>query len=494
MTWSFEYAPSSALPPLFWLAEITGKSVRVRCGIAVRTMDGGFFEGTWSGPSDMASVVDGHTVFGSGIVARGGELIVVTPSHMLEPVCHTRDGQTLLLSNSFVALLVATGRELRGDFLYPPILGVTNRGLSGSTIEVPTKTDPITMQYFFNLAVNRTGALELRSKSSYPAFTGYASYRDFLIANTKSAFINAPGYEPVVAMSSGYDSTASGAVAARAGCKRVVNFRTGWAWQGYTGDVDSPDVAAKALGMDVERYERLAYMECDDAPEAEFLATGGTGEDVVYRSMDMALAKRIVVTGYWGGAAWRGHARYGLKRIDLSGASMAEFRNRVGMIHMPLPYIGGLHQPTMAAIRTSDEMKPFAVGGEYDEPVARRLAEEAGVPRGSFGVEKLAASQRIHVFGVEGMSSSGRSSFEAFAGVEALAGLPRKDVVGKRHRGLIKAAAALHLDPLAAGLRERVRQVVNHEPVLGSLLLRWAVELTKPRYVELARPEVSSRD
>ena len=132
-------------------------------------------------------------------------------------------------------------------------------------------------------------------------------------------------------------------------------------------------------------------------------------------------------------------------------------------------------------------MKPFAVGGEYDEPVARRLAEEAGVPRGSFGVEKLAASQRIHVFGVEGLSPSGRASFEAFAGPEALANLPRKQVIGKRHRGLIKAAAALHLDPLAAGLRERVRQVVNHEPVLGSLLFRWAVEVTRPRYAALSR-------
>jgi hypothetical protein len=238
--------------------------------------------------------------------------------------------------------------------------------------------------------------------------------------------------------------------------------------------------------MDVERFERLAYMECDDAPEAEFLATGGTGEDVVYRSMDVALSGRIMVTGYWGGAAWRGHARPRLRRVDLSGASMSEFRQRVGMVHLPLPYIGGLHQPTMAAIRSTAEMKPFVVGGEYDEPVPRRLAEEAGVPRGSFGMEKLAASQRIHAFGLEAMSRSGRASFEEFAGHAALANLPRKDVIGRRHRVLIKAGAKLHAESLTAGLRERVRQVVNHEPVLGSLLFRWAVHQTRPRYEELA--------
>ena len=492
MTWRFEYAPSAALPPLFWLAAITGDVVKVSCGVGVRTSESGFFEGTWSGPNELAAVTDAHTVFGTGAMARGDALLVITPSHMLESVSHVRVGDTLLLSNSFVAVLVASGLQLRADVLYPPILGVTNRGLAGSTIDVPTNVAPITMQYFFNLAVGADGRVSLREKPTYPTFTDYGAYRDFLIENTRSVFQNAPDFEPVVAMSSGYDSTASGAVAAQAGCKHVVNFLTGWAWQGYTGDVDSPDAAATALGMDVEPYQRLAYMDCDDAPEAEFLATGGTGEDVVFRSMDTALTGRIVVTGYWGGAAWRGHARPRLKRIDLSGASMAEFRKRVGMIHMPLPYIGGLHQPAIADIRQSAEMRPFSVGGEYDEPVARRLAEEAGVPRGSFGVEKLAASQRLHVFGVEGMSRSGRASFEEFAGPEALARLPRKDVIGRRHRGIIKAAAALHLDPLTAGLRERVRQVVNHEPVLGSLLFRWAVEVTRPRYAELAPPSPTS--
>ena len=486
MTWQFKYAPSATLPPLFWLAKVRGNVVDVRCGLAVRTSDEGFFEGTWSGAAKLTGVLEAHTVFGTGVFTKGDDLIVITPSHMLEAVHHARDGEgALYVSNSLVALLVATGRELRDDVRYPPILGVTNRGLAGSTIEVPTTTQPITMQYFFNLVVNASGDLALRDKPEYEEFANYQAYRDFLVEHTRSAFANASDYEPVVAMSSGYDSTACAAVAAQAGCRLVVNFRTGWPWKGYKGDVDSPDVAARALGMAVERYERLAYMECDDAPEAEFVSTGGTGEDVVYRSMDTALARRIVVTGYWGGAAWRGHGREGLRRIDLSGSSMAEFRKRIGMIHVPLPYIGGLHQPRMAAIRNSAEMKPFSVGGEYDEPVARRMAEEAGVPRDSFGRQKLAASQLMHRKGISAMSPSGRASFEGFAGKAALANLPSRAAIGRRHRGLIKAAAALHLDPLTAGMRERVRQSVNYEPVLGSLLFRWGVDTTRPRYAEI---------
>ncbi len=154
--------------------------------------------------------------------------------------------------------------------------------------------------------------------------------------------------------------------------------------------------------MDVESYERLAYLACDDAPEAEFLATGCTGEDVVYRSMDTALSRQD-----------HGHRLLGRCRVARPRASRASrgstspdhrsasFRMRVGMIHLPLPYIGGLQQPSMSVIRSSAEMKPWTVGGEYDEPIARRLAEEAGVPRASFGQEKLAVSQRIHAFGLE---------------------------------------------------------------------------------------------
>jgi hypothetical protein len=33
-------------------------------------------------------------------------------------------------------------------------------------------------------------------------------------------------------------------------------------------------------------------------------------------------------------------------------------------------------------------MKPWTLGGEYDRPIARRIAEEAGIPRELFGQQK----------------------------------------------------------------------------------------------------------
>jgi len=486
--WRFEFQRSPSLPPLAWLARVRDLVVAVNVGRSVRLDERGFFEGTWSGAPGLPAVARSSTVFGSGIVIDGRELIVVPPSHMLEPVylATERDG-TLVISNSLVALLCATGRELDSETLYPPLVGTSNRGLSHAVQATPTTTDPITLNYFENLLVNINGSKIVRPKPRDEPFGSFSDYRDRLVAHVRSAFDNAPGYSPAVAMSAGYDSTAAAAVGAAAGCRRALTFRTGRAWAGHRGDADSCDVAADALGLTVDRFDRLAYQQLLDAPEAEFLATGVTGEDVVFRSLERALPSTLLMTGFWGGAAWRGFDRTNLSRIDLSGASLGEFRLRVDMIHLPMPYIGGLQQPSFSAFRSSPELRPYSVGGGYDEPVARRLAEEAGVPRSSFGVQKLAASQRLNLYGLKAMSASGRASFERFAGKDALTSLPRKKVIRGGHRAAIKIAHALHADWLVAGLVERRWRVVHFEPVLGSLLLRWAVDEIRPRYAELVR-------
>lgn len=57
---------------------------------------------------------------------------------------------------------------------------------------------------------------------------------------------------------------------------------------------------------------------------------------------------------------------------------------------MPVPFIGALRHPDLYGIAHSDEMLPYRLGTDYDRPLARRMAEEAGVPRELFGQEKKA--------------------------------------------------------------------------------------------------------
>lgn len=485
--WRFEFERVPSLPPLAWLARVRKRRVAVICGRSVRTEDSGIFEGAWAGDSDISGAARATTVFGSGMVVDGDELIAVPPAHPFEPLylATQRDG-TLVVSNSFVGLLQATGRELDPDTLYPPLFGLINRGLAHAVIEIPTTTDPITVRYFENIWIAHDGSTTVRPKPREELFADFNAYRDRLRERVRSTFEHAAEYSPVVALSSGYDSTATASVAAHAGCRRAATFRTAWPWQGYSGAEDSGEATARVLGLDIQVFDRLGYQQRVDAPEAEFLATGMTGEDVVQRSMEAALPKSVLLTGYWGGAAWRGYPRANLSRLDLSGASMGEFRLRMDFIHLPMASIGATNQPDLLRIRTSPEMRRYSVGGLYDEPVARRLAEEAGVPRGTFAVQKRAASQLIHRFGLEALSPSGRASFESFAGSSALASLPRRDRIGRHHRLAIRIAHAVHADGLVSGLVERKWRGVHIEPVLGSLLLRWAVEEIRPRYAPLA--------
>ena len=485
--WTFEYDVDASLPPLAWVALVRPGIVYAKCGGSVRRGVDGFFEGTWAGAADLPAVAASSTTFGSGIVRDGATVVIVPTAHTLEQLfmAPLRNGE-LLVSNSLVATLAATGRELDPGVPYPPIFSQIMRGLSRATFEIPTTTQPLIGHFFENIAIATDGSRQLRPKPREAPFESFADYRDRLLAITASAFGNAPGYVPKVALSSGYDSAGSAAVAARVGCSQALTFRTGWAWRGYEGDDDSGEATAAHLGMQTELFERMAYSALDDAPDAEFLATGMSGEDVVYRSMEPALRRSILITGYFGGAAWRGGDRSEMKRVDVSGASLAEFRLRNDFIHLPLPYIGVIQHPSLLRLRASPEMKPYSVGGVYDEPVPRRLAEEAGVPRGSFAVQKRAASHRIHVLGVDGLADSSRASFREFMGGRLPEPRPRRRITGW-DRLKLRWAHAFRVDHLVAGLAQRKLDAVMIEPTLGTQLLRWGVAQIAPRYESVRR-------
>jgi hypothetical protein len=485
--WRFDYRPAAALPPLAWGARLAGGAAVVDCGVAVRCTADGFFEGSWAGGAELAAIPAASTVVGSGIVADGARALVVTPSHTLEGIFFVRSAGTLVLANTLAGLLEACALELDPNVRYPPLFGQINQGIRRALIELPTSGPPIEQLYFHNLAVTVDGATAVSAKPAEPPFSTFAEYRDLLVVQTRSVFANAPGYTPVVALSSGYDSTAVAAVGTAAGLRRAASLRDGVAWRGYGGTSDSGARAAQALGLALAEFDRLAYLAADDLPEAELLANGMSGEDIVLRSLEPELHRSILLSGFWGGAAWRGPDRSELKRTDLSGTSLTEMRLRLDFIHLPVPYLGGLQQPTLARLRLSDEMRPFSVGGVYDEPVARRLAEEAGVPRGAFATTKLATSRRFHIEGLAGLSRAARADLERFAGADALRRLPPRPPFDRRHRLAIRLAKALRVPRLVAGLEQRGRAAVHIEPVLGSLLLRWALSVVRPRYRSLRR-------
>jgi hypothetical protein len=61
-------------------------------------------------------------------------------------------------------------------------------------------------------------------------------------------------------------------------------------------------------------------------------------------------------------------------------------------IHVPVPMIGARRHTEVSLISRSAEMAPYRIGTDYDRPIPRRVLEDRGVPRSSFGQRKKAAS------------------------------------------------------------------------------------------------------
>jgi hypothetical protein len=128
------------------------------------------------------------------------------------------------------------------------------------------------------------------------------------------------------------------------------------------------------------------------------------GEDVVMTAFEAALDGKVLFTGFHGDKVWHygtGKVSKMIVRGDASGGSLAEFRLRVGFIHLPIPFIGCLQHPSINEITMSSEMKEWYLhrdtkaGQIYNRPIPRRLAEEAGVPRAWFGQQKRAVTQPL---------------------------------------------------------------------------------------------------
>ena len=238
------------------------------------------------------------------------------------------------------------------------------------------------------------GTLTIAAKALPPEFRDYCEYASYLHSVTAQVFKNAadPGrrfqYRPISTVSSGYDSAASAAIASSCGCTEAISLSTS-----NKGEPDSGRVVAQALGLRHADYERMQRLPDQGLLEAEFLAPGMQGEDVVYSVFEDRLHGRILTTGFAGTIWYKTNpCMANFRRGDISGCSLGEFRLRTNFLHMPMVFVGGLRCCEIKRISNSPEMVPYSVGGDHDRPVPRRILEEAGVPRLAFGQAKRGAS------------------------------------------------------------------------------------------------------
>lgn len=326
-------------------------------------------------------------------------------------------------------------------------------------------------------------------------FDSFDTYRRYLEDTLSAVFENGADparafpYTALSTCSSGYDSTACSALAARLGCREGVSLRTA-----RGGSEDSGRKVLESLGMEAFEFERDARAQGASFEEAEFLTTGMGGEDFIYSAFEPKLTGRVLLTGFFADAAWHVGTKPGFsfERGDNSGASLSEFRLRVGFTHLPMPVVGfsRFTQPKLLKIARHEEMQQFSVKGYYDKPVPRRIAEESGVPRELFGQSKKAASILFHR-SAKALSERSLESFRAFH-----EGLPGKLRIGIKQtvwwtwwqiwRSFFYLCRKLNIRAPARLIERALFQnfaVFEYSsPVTSDLLFLWGLEKTRERY------------
>ncbi len=483
----------SSLPKLAWCARVLEGKATVWAGPWIVAGDNWFAEGAWDGPLTEGSPDTATCQTGSSGVVRGGSLVLCAPSDTIEHLYSVRRGKELIVSNSLVFLAENAGIELDRtyrqygfDLVDAKRMGIRDKHLLlRGGIEVHTAV---------NLVIDSRGRIRYERKPQRPVPVDYAGVVDLLVSTMTAVLENAADpirplpFRPVVSLSGGYDSTAIAALARRLGCTEAVTTVDGAAPH------DSGTPIARVVGMQIKEFSREVPGDLAIDTVAEFLAAP-FGVDLPKAVMEDELAATILMIGH------QGDQIFGKKRGLLpdygnpghfsgSGGSMVEFRLRAGFQTFLIPAIAARFSEAVYQITMSPEMEPFIVGGSYDRPIPRRIAEEAGVPRSMFGRKKSATGHSWA--SASSLPRSAVVDFEAWAAEfspELLSPLPSNRLLRKAMRGWRRWLAgpfggkSLRLrrwlrTPALRWWRRSHR--IWDSPYL--LMFQWAVERLRRRY------------
>jgi hypothetical protein len=318
----------------------------------------------------------------------------------------------LFVSNSLILLFVASGEE--PDPIYPfyayDILRIfrdrSRRHGSESMEEPPTRLPTrsgagVRVHFLSLLVIGGDFLLRVTPVTAGVKPTSYLAYRTLLGDTVKAVLANGAcasrrfPYRSMVLISKGYDSTAVATLAAEAGCRTAATILDS---RQSDPECDSGAEIAQRLGLSCQQVDRWAYLSRSSPLEAEF-AWQSLSPELGIASLESQLPGTILLSGIAGMVAWQEWQtthreetlHYG--RTFTAGISQVEFRLRLGYLLFAVPSIALSHLPALNAISRSQEMDPWRLGGTYDAPIPRRLAEEGGIPRQAFGIRKMSSSQ-----------------------------------------------------------------------------------------------------
>jgi hypothetical protein len=398
---NFVFNEIQELPMLAWCLRIEQGLAKIEVihGSGIDCRHDFFYEGCWTGNLTAKGMFESAVCIASGATIQGEELLIACPSNTVARIYIIKLQNTLWASNSMAFVVASSKQSLKADYLFyrDDISSIIN-GLNKAIKSVPLEGGMrIEMYCHCNILIEQNLVVRRLEKTPSPKFSTFFEYRNFLANCLSTLLENAslPGrlqqFTPLVSISRGYDSVTCSVLAKEAGCQDAITL--------FNPDSDDPyddngsEIAA-TLGLNVKEFSRNAYKNSNK--ESEFLSLGTGGEDVFFAPFENLLQARVFISGFHGDKVWDKNCEHISDQIirgDPSGGDLEEFRLRVGFIHMPIPFFGSRAHRDIVAISNSPEMAAWSIGGDYDRPICRRIAEEAGLARASFGQKKRVMSR-----------------------------------------------------------------------------------------------------
>jgi hypothetical protein len=400
----FRYHEVPTLPRLAWCARVTAGTdvVPLFHGAWVETSAAGFVEGAWNGAFEAFDLAAATVICGTAGTAATDHVRFFASTDQHGVLFSVRQGSTLFVSNS--PAFVLTACDDAPDPIYPfypyDLLAIFRQGLYCPDGRIRLRSGgALHVHYTTALSVSRQGEVRFHAQAPCAPPDDYRAYEALLhdgvgaiLANGRDAQRRHP-FSPLVALSRGYDSTAAAVLARRVGAP---DADTNVDSRQDDPARDSGAANARALGLACTEYDRWAYLAHDRLAEAEF-GYAPLSSTVPLTAVEEQLAGRVLVTGESGDPVWDPRRARVFERMSrpwirfAHGLGMIEHRLRTGYVAFLPSCIGALHNGALHAIAVSPEMQPWSVGGNYDRPIPRRLCEEAGLARESFGTRKLAS-------------------------------------------------------------------------------------------------------
>jgi hypothetical protein len=367
-------------------------------------------------------------------------------------------------------------------------------------------------QIYHERLVWERGRVTTEPRDGRREFSSYVDYvnavhacLDRVVANARDPGRKRP-LDLLTTLSSGYDSTAVATLVRDHGVRTCFTSRRSNSSlpQWLAGNMTVDDGAPTAAVLGLTTAELDVRPESVTEAELHFLASGTAEPEIVFHSMAQSIEASgrpaVVFTGYHGDKMWDAgtsgkYLNDQVHRGDTSGLGLSEARLASGFINVAVPFLFARSVASLHRIAHTPEMAPWRLGNSYDRPIARRIAESAGVPRDLFGMRKRAVVAYYFFPRCARLRSDYARFLRAEAGLSPAflrlhAALNTFAYRGARVVSYARAMAArggLSSPTFALSMGTRSSFFWSHiRP--PALLHRWAVDRLRSRYEAALRP------